>query len=141
MPGQEPSQGPTPGQRPGMPRALLGDADRERLTGLLREHYALGRLDLEELSRRVGIVLAAEYADEAAATVTDLPPLGDPASGSTGVPGAPIGQRRRHAQAVTPAPGWVPTAERFRDPSTKKIMRVWVDPADRSRHYVPDSGD
>ena len=125
-----------PDQEPGLPRALLGDADRERLAGLLREHYAQGRLDLEEMSRRVGIVLAAGYADEAAATVADLPPLAEAAG--RGKSGARIGQRRRHAQAAAPGPGWVPTPERFRDPSTKKIMRVWIDPADRSRHYVPD---
>ncbi len=34
--------------------------------------------------------------------------------------------------------GWLPTQERFRDPTTGKIMRVWVDPADQSRHYVPE---
>ncbi|HLX51107.1 MAG TPA: DUF1707 domain-containing protein [Streptosporangiaceae bacterium] len=34
---------------------MLSDADRERLAGLLREHSALGRLDLDELRRRVGI--------------------------------------------------------------------------------------
>jgi Domain of unknown function (DUF1707) len=126
---------------PGLPRALLGDADRERLAGLLREHYAHGRLDLDELRRRVGIVLAADYADEAAATLADLPPLGG-GSGTSGVKsGTPIGQRRRHAQAVTPGAGWVPTSERFRDPSTGKIMRVWMDPADHSRHYVPDEAN
>ena len=27
---------------------------------------------------------------------------------------------------------------RFRDPSSGVIMRVWVDPGDDSRHYVPD---
>jgi len=32
----------------------------------------------------------------------------------------------------------VPTDERFRDPTTRAIMRVWVDPADLSRHYVPE---
>jgi hypothetical protein len=32
----------------------------------------------------------------------------------------------------------VPTAERFRDPSSGVIMRVWIDPSDESRHYVPD---
>jgi hypothetical protein len=121
-----------------MPRSLLGDADRERLTGLLREHYAQGRLGLDELRRRVGVVLAAEYADEAAATVADLPPLGDTGPGGAAGSGMRIGQRRRHAQAATPGPGWTPTPERFRDPSTKKIMRVWIDPADRSRHYIPD---
>lgn len=130
-----------PGQEPARPRALLSDADRDRLAGLLREHYALGRFDLDELRRRVGIVLAAEYADEAAAAVADLPPLAGSAAGGAGAQGGPgmrVGQRRRHAQAAAPGPGWVPTPERFRDPSTRKIMRVWIDPADSSRHYVPD---
>lgn len=129
-----------PGQEPGAPRSLLGEADRERLAGLLREHYAQGRLGLDEFRRRVGLVLAAEYADEAAAVVADLPPLAPGRQGGSGSAGLPLGQRRRHAQAAAPGPGWVPTPERFRDPSTKKIMRVWVDPADSSRHYVPDDG-
>jgi hypothetical protein len=133
---------------PGVPRSLLAEADRERIVGLLREQYAHGRLDLDELRRRVGIVLAAEYADEAAATVADVPPLpvgpgpgspaGADAGGSKGDGSLPLGQRRRHAQTTAPGPGWMPTQERFRDPSTKKIMRVWIDPADQSRHYVPD---
>ncbi len=50
--------------------------DREHLLGLLREHYARGQLDLDEMSLRVGVVLAATYSDEAAAAVTDLPLLG-----------------------------------------------------------------
>lgn len=37
---------------------LLGDADRDRFVAVLREHYAAGRLSLDELRRRVGIVLA-----------------------------------------------------------------------------------
>jgi hypothetical protein len=117
---------------------MLGDADRDRLAGLLREHYAQGRLGLDELRRRVGVVLAAEYADEAAAVVADLPPLGGSGAAGPGGSGMRIGQRRRHGQTAAPGPGWVPTPERFRDPSTKKIVRVWVDPADNSRHYVPD---
>jgi hypothetical protein len=48
------------------------------------------------------------------------------------------GQRRRHAQRAEPDPAWVPTPERFRDPSTSAIIRVWIDPADLSRHYVPE---
>jgi hypothetical protein len=131
-----------PGQEPGQPRSLLADADRERLAGLLREHYARGSLSLDELRRRVGIVLAAEYSDEAMAAVADLPLLSGGPGAAAGPAGSrmPIGQRRRHAQAAAPGPGWTPTAERFRDPSTKKIMRVWIDPADGSRHYVPDDG-
>jgi hypothetical protein len=43
---------------------------------VLREHYAAGRLSLDELRRRVGIVLATGYADEAVAVIADLPPGG-----------------------------------------------------------------
>ena len=92
------------------------------------------------MSRRVGIVLAAAYADEAAAAVTDLPLLGRMTSGEPPAQASRgrLGQRRRHAQRAEPGAGWVPTPERFRDPSTRAIMRVWIDPADLSRHYVPE---
>jgi len=131
------ASGPGPGER----RSLLGDADRDRLVAVLREHYAAGRMDIEELRRRVGIVLAAAYADEAAVALADLPPVAPaPGTGSSAAsPSRPRG-RKRHAQVTQPQPGWVPTAERFRDPSSGTIMRVWTDPADGSRHYVPDDG-
>jgi hypothetical protein len=132
---------------PGAPRPLASDADRERLIALLREHYAVGLFGLDELDRRVGVVLSAQYLDEVAAAVSDLP--GNAATG-TATPGiaAPPGtgtprrarRRRGHAHADQPAAGWIPTNERFRDPSTSTVMRVWVDPADQSRHYVPEPG-
>ena len=131
---------PAPPPPPG-PRSLVADADREHLLRLLREHYAQGHLDLDEMSRRVGVVLASTYSDEAAAAVTDLPLLATPPSGEPSSARASrgrLGQRRRHAQRMQPAAGWVPTPERFRDPSTRAIMRVWIDPADLSRHYVPE---
>jgi hypothetical protein len=119
---------------PGAPRPQAGEADRDRLVALLREHYARGQLDLDELDRRVGIVLSAQYLDEASAAVADLPPVAP----GTGAGQRPARRRRGHAQAATPAAGWIPTQERFRDPTTRAIMRVWVDPADQSRHYVPE---
>jgi hypothetical protein len=127
-------------------RTLLGDPERDRLAAILREHYAAGRLSLDELRRRAEIVYGAAYLDEAEAALAELPA----AAGLAGLPaaaetGPAAGQRprrgwpsRRHAESARPAPGWVPTAERFRDPSSGVIMRVWVDPADGSRHYVPD---
>ncbi len=123
---------------PEPPRSLVGDADRDRLVSLLREHFARGRIDLDEFSRRVGVVLAAEYSDQAASAVAGLPPLDLPPPGRH--PGGKPAGRRRHAQVAEPGPGWVPTPERFRDPSSGKIMRVWIDPADQSRHYVPEPG-
>jgi uncharacterized protein DUF1707 len=123
-----------PGSAPGGPRRLASEADREQLIALLREHYALGQLDDDELDRRVGVVLSARYTDEAASAVTDLPQLAAP--GAAG--GRPARQRRGHAQAAKPTAGWIPTNERFRDPTTRAVMRVWIDPADQSRHYIPE---
>jgi len=128
------------------PHTRIGDTEREQLSATLREHYAEGRLTLDELRRRVEIVLAAEYADQAAAALAELPPLaGDP--GIAIAPGGRTGanrsaqrgllSRRGHAESAQPAPGWERTAERFRDPSSGVIMRVWLDP-DGDRHYVPD---
>jgi hypothetical protein len=133
---------------PGAPRPLATEADRERLVALLREHYAVGQFGLDELDRRVGTVLSARFLDEAAAAVADLPgrPVPGPsvsassAAGAAGRQPAPPRPRRRrgHAHADQPAAGWIPTDERFRDPSTSTIMRVWIDPTDHSRHYIPE---
>lgn len=119
---------------PEPPARRLADSDRERITQALAEHYAQGRLSLEELRRRVEIVLTAEFTDDAARALTDLPAMeAAPESGR-----AARRHGRRHAQSPVPGPGWVPTNERFRDPSTGTVMRVWVDPVSRGRHYIPD---
>ena len=47
---------------------------------------------------------------------------------------------KRHAEADSPRPGWQRTDEVFRDPNTNRMMRVWVDPGDGSRHYVSEPG-
>ena len=122
-----------PGARP-----LVSDADRERLIALLREHYAAGLFGLDELDRRVGTVLGAQFLDEAAAAVADLPAAAPGTAGAGSARPRRARRRRGHAHADQPAAGWIPTSERFRDPSTSMVMRVWVDPADQSRHYVPE---
>jgi len=118
----------------GSPRATASDKDRDRILALLREHYARGNLDDAELDRRSGVVLGAVYTDEAAAAVSDLPLLAGQSAASRARSG-----RRRHGQADSPGAGWVPTSERFRDPVSRMIMRVWIDPVDDSRHYVPEA--
>ena len=117
---------------PDGPGPRAGDADRERLAAALGRHYAEGRLDLGEFDRRLEIILRATALDEAAGTLADLPPL-VPAPARSG------GRRRRHGEAARPEPGWVPTRERFRDPGSERLMRVWTDPVDGSRHYLADA--
>ena len=47
---------------------------------------------------------------------------------------------RRHGESDVRAGDWQRTDEVFRDPTTKRFMRVWVDPKDGSRHYVAEEG-
>jgi hypothetical protein len=112
----------------------LGDADREELFERLSRHVAEGHLDLEELERRVARVEAAGTREEAADVMADLPALAED-------PPPPAGARPRwgrgHGDADSPDPSWRPTNERFRDPSSNRIMRVWEDAAG-NRHYVAD---
>jgi len=106
---------------------MLCDADRDALAQALGRHYAEGRMDAAELERRLALV----YGDEPREALDGLPPLAAEASRRRR-------RGRRHGEADAPAPGWMPTTERFLDPTTQRVMRVWVDPADRRRHYVAE---
>src|SRR5215471_10611482 len=102
-------------ESPARRRTLLGDPERDRLAAVLREHYAAGRLSLDELRRRAEIVFAAAYLDEAEGALAELPAIATEGAGA----GRGAGQgsrrgrprRRGHAEADSPAPGWVRTAE------------------------------
>lgn len=110
---------------------LIGDADRELLYETLKRHAAEGRLDTAELERRVAIVAEAQTREAAAAAVDGLPPL------VTAPEERRPRWRRGHGEAERPEPDWQPTNERFRDPRTRNVLRVWVDPAG-ARHYVAE---
>ncbi len=113
----------------------LRDADRDVLAVALGTHYAEGRIDASELDRRLDLVLGALTAADAAIALDGLP-------ASAPAP-EPRGRRRwgggRHGEADAAAAGWVPTPERFIDPTTRRVMRVWRDAGDGARHYVPEA--
>ncbi len=44
---------------------------------------------------------------------------------------------RRHGESGRPQPDWHRTDEVFNDPSTNRVIRVWLDPLGE-RHYVPE---
>jgi uncharacterized protein DUF1707 len=111
---------------------LLGDDDREQLFEALKQHAAAGRIGIEELERRVAAIGMAQTREQAAQLMADLPP----------VQGERQDERRPrwgrgHGEADAPAADWQPTGERFRDPKSGQIMRVWVDTTG-ARHYVVD---
>jgi hypothetical protein len=109
----------------------FSDEEREQFYQQLSARAAADQITLEELERRVAVVAEAENREQAAAVLADLPPLSGEAS--------PRRRRlgRRYGDADAPAPDWQPTAERFRDPGSGRVMRVWVDGAG-GRHYVAD---
>lgn len=105
------------------------DAERERLSAALRRHVAHGHIDLDEFDRRVTRLYLAETRAQAREVLDGLPavdvPPASPARGSA---------RKRHGEDSL-EPHWVATEEVFRDPSSGRVMRVWIDPTDGSRHY------
>ena len=57
------------------PDRRIGDADREATTAALGEHFARGRLTLEEFIARVDAALTATRQSDIAETTRDLPQL------------------------------------------------------------------
>jgi hypothetical protein len=62
----------------------VGDADREAVASQLREHYADGRLTLDELNERLDQAFAAKTRAELAMVTRDLPAGARPMAGAQG---------------------------------------------------------
>ncbi|MEL4503615.1 DUF1707 domain-containing protein [Luteococcus sp. H138] len=59
-----------------MPRPYrIGDEERDRAVGQLREHHAAGRLDVAEFEERMSVALAAKTNTQLTPLFEDLPPL------------------------------------------------------------------
>jgi hypothetical protein len=81
----------------------VGDAEREAVAGQLREHYAAGRLTIDEFRARLDAAYSAATASGLSRVTADLPaagpsPAAGAARGATGVarPGPAPGPARRH---------------------------------------------
>lgn len=110
----------------------MTDADRERDAARLGRHYVAGDLDAEDFSARMDRL----YGEDPATALAGLPAAEPP-------PPAPVRSRKgwwrpRHGESDGPRPDWIPTPERFVDPTTSRVMRVWLEPGARTRHYVAE---
>ena len=103
-----------------------------RIPNTIKASNAQNRMRAQEdRSRRVAAIVVAQTSERAAEVMADLPPLpGD------GPPGR-LRRGRGHGDAAAAAVDWKPTGERFRDPRTNRVMRVWEDSAG-GRHYVAE---
>jgi hypothetical protein len=107
----------------------VNEQEQERLIQALHRHLAAGRLDLEQFDARAARLYGAETRAEAWAALEGLPLL-EAATPRT------RRSRRRHGEDDPVQPHWVATDEVFRDPTSGRVMRVWVDPTDGTRHYA-----
>jgi hypothetical protein len=71
-----------------------GDADRTAVADQLREHYAVGRLSMDELRARLDAAYAAVTVRDLAQVTADLPAAGQ-VSGAPSLPGRARPRRRR----------------------------------------------
>jgi Domain of unknown function (DUF1707) len=81
------------------PDLRIGDADREAVAARLREHYAQGRLTLEEFNQRLDAAFAATTRGQLGALTSDLPPAAAP---SAPLPVTATGARRERARRARP---------------------------------------
>ena len=73
----------------------VGDAEREAVAGQLREHYAAGRLSIEEFQARLDAAYAAATAGQLRRVTADLPAAGPgPAAGPALAGPRPAGRYR-----------------------------------------------
>jgi Domain of unknown function (DUF1707) len=77
------------------PDLRIGDSEREAAAALLREHYAQGRLSLEEFNQRLDATFAATTRRQLGQVSQDLPHPGPPLPGLP--QGARTGQRRERS--------------------------------------------
>ncbi len=86
-------------------RIRASEADRERVTARLREHFAEGRLTADELDERITAALSAKTLGDLRAIMTDLPePAAVPQAGPPGPPqrAAYRGPARRRGPRLLP---------------------------------------
>src|SRR5258708_25974376 len=75
-------------------RLRISDADRDRATALLRDHFAAGRLSAEELDERLAAALDAKTAGDLRRVLADLPETA-PGCGTPGLRSAQADQLAR----------------------------------------------
>src|ERR1700691_6292406 len=82
----------------------VGDADRDAVAAQLRDHYADGRLTLDELNERLDLVFAAKTKADLDEVMRDLPHVARPTAGTAaGGFGATSGPR---GTVGLPGSGW-----------------------------------
>ena len=84
------------------PDLRIGDSDREAAAAFLREHYAQGRLTLEEFNQRLDAVFAATTQGQLSTVIRDLPHAGVAAAAPPATRADPHEERSRQRYRSAP---------------------------------------
>ena len=84
------------------PSLRIGDRERDAVAAELREHYAHGRLTLEEFNQRIDAVFAAKTQNDLSRLTADLPHV---RSGGAPLPSSGTGRSARLASGPPPSGG------------------------------------
>jgi hypothetical protein len=110
---------------PGDPHLRASDADRERTVTLLREHHAVGRLDVEEFHERLNAAYASKTLGDLNALLADLPAIDLYRLPSAGLRPAPVGSwapgRRSGGPVARQAAQWAAWAA-----TSSALALVWL---------------
>jgi Domain of unknown function (DUF1707) len=86
------------------PSLRIGDADRDAVAAELREHFAHGRLTLEEFNQRIDAVFAAKTQADLTRLTRDLPHV---RSGGAPLPSARTRSGPMLTSGLAPGPGTI----------------------------------
>lgn len=115
------------------------EREQEAVLRILHRHLDGGRIDLDEFDHRCAALYGGTIRAALMSALDGLPLLDAEPAAPTPVR-APGGRRRartgRHGEPAELQAHWVASQEVFRDPSTGRVMRVWIDPGDGTRHYA-----
>jgi hypothetical protein len=102
------------------PDLRIGDADREAAAATLREHYAQGRLTLEEFNQRLDAVFAATTQSQVRHITRDLPHVSSPGT----APPVAAGTDRERSRRDYQSGGWRPRLGLF--PVIIAALATWL---------------
>lgn len=115
----------------------VGDAEREATAAELREHYASGRLTLDELNDRIDRAFAAKTRGDLDALMRDLPSARPGTAGQSGRPGGPGGSAWGQGSGWGPGAGRGPNGE-WAGPGDgwSSGQRAWAAGAGQARRTI-----
>jgi hypothetical protein len=118
----------------------VGDAEREATAAELREHYASGRLTLDELNERLDKAFAAKTRGDLDVLMRDLPSARPGMAGLGGPRAVGSGWTGPGSGWTGPGSGWTGPGSGWTGPGTGRAGGPWAGSCDAGAGWGPRAG-